>query len=164
MSKAKRSAAAKKAARKRKRNAAADKAVNTTQISEKYCARYIERRHKNKGKSLLHGNPDITFVMNKGGKPIFYEVKPYRNKIKKTKFKWKPVGMGRQILSPDQLRIFEALIKADFKVYIIYYDLEDKKGTKKITIHQQKNKPNPRLVTLKMLQDEKKTEENHYFD
>ncbi len=164
MTKSKRSAGAKKAAKTRQGTIRANKAVTTTTTSEEFCAAEVEKM--NGGKSILHGAPDFININNKKG--IFFEVKPYLqfNHVKKFK-DWRVVSPARRMLRPDQLKTFKELIKGKQQVWIIYYNKEIwAKNNERYTIHKDNGKKkNPRKVTKSMLKDRNATDPHlEYFN
>ena len=135
--KAKRSAAAKKAARtkkakkkkgvtsavakkaKRKKgvtSAVAKKAKAAGTIAEKEYVRKLQKMNN----LVLNGKgiPDIIAQGIDGWK--FYEVKPHMQRVKKTG-KWKVVSENRRLLNSNQRREFKKLVWKGVDVNIVYY-------------------------------------------
>ena len=165
MAKSNRSKAAKQAAETKKQKKAANKAMNTKNESENFCAKLIAR--KKGGRSVLHGLPD--FINFKNGKGTFYEVKPYLVFNPKKHADWNVAAPDDRMLSKAQLKSFGELIKLKQKVFIIYYNKETpkkKKDKPKYTIHKDAGgKSNPRLVTKKILKNAESSDPHmEYFN
>ena len=139
--KAKRSAAAKKAARTRKvknqkteakRKKVAKKAKAAGTDSEVGFKRKLER----KGNLVLNGKgiPDI--IAKKGKRWTFYEIKPHQvRRGYDNKGSWKTVGDKSRLLRKNQYKEFKNLVQKGVDVYMVYY-YRKRRGTKTNPIYK----------------------------
>ena len=136
LSKAKRSAAAKKAGRTRKRNALANRKKEKTKLKKrakkaKKAGKQSERKYvlqlKKKNNLVLNakGIPDI-FAHNREGWK-FYEIKPHQ--MRTFKGRWYPASEKSRLLNCNQKREFKKLVAKGVDVYVVYY-YRKKYGTK----------------------------------
>ena len=70
------------------------KADSTKNESENFCANWIAKKFK--GRSVLQGAPDFTFIKNK--KLSYYEVKPYLWKDFLKTADWRVVRYEQRVL------------------------------------------------------------------
>ena len=127
MSKAKKSAAAKKAAKKRTRNAGARKATLSKKESEQEAVKYLKKSKPNALFLWDDGIPDI-IVIDKG-KLEFYEVKPYE-KLWEDGIVEHTVSDDDKLLRPSQKREFPKIIKKKIPLSMLYYTRIRKKRNK----------------------------------